>query len=152
VIEAAADTLRPTAEAKGVQLCLALDPAADQVMGDSTRLQQVVWNLLTNAVKFTASGGHVEVTLGRTDSKAQITVCDTGKGISREFLPSVFERFRKANGKSTGVGLGMAISRSLVELHGGTIEVSSAGEGQGATFKVYIPLLENGAQAVSADQ
>jgi signal transduction histidine kinase len=121
-------------------------------MGDSTRLQQVVWNLLSNAVKFTPTGGRVDVKLDQAESKARITVGDTGKGIGPEFLPYIFDRFRQASGKTDGMGLGMTISRSLVELHGGTIEAYSAGEGHGATFKVCIPLLENGGQAISGDQ
>jgi signal transduction histidine kinase len=149
VIDAAADMIRPSAESKGVQLSLALDPTADQVIGDSTRLQQVVWNMLSNAVKFTPSGGRVDVTLDRVDSKARITVRDTGKGISPEFLPHVFDRFKQASQKSGGMGLGMAIAKSLVELNGGAIEACSAGEGQGATFKVLIPLMENVSQTMS---
>jgi signal transduction histidine kinase len=113
-------------------------------MCDPTRIQQIVWNLLSNAVKFTPSGGRVDVTLDRIDSKAQITVCDTGKGISPEFLPYLFDRFRQESSKTGGVGLGMAIAKSLVELHGGTIKAYSAGEGQGATFEARIPLLEDG--------
>jgi signal transduction histidine kinase len=140
VIEAAADVVRPLADDKGVQLSLTLDPTKDRVMGDATRLQQVVWNLLTNAVKFTPPGGNIDVRLNHSGSQAQITVSDTGKGISRDFLPYVFDRFRQANCKSGGVGLGMAIARSLVELHGGRIEADSAGEGHGATFRVCLPL------------
>ncbi|HEX5081667.1 MAG TPA: HAMP domain-containing sensor histidine kinase [Blastocatellia bacterium] len=142
VIEAAAEMIRPAADAKGIQLCLATEADACQVMGDSTRLQQIVWNLLSNSVKFTPPNGRVDITLDRVGSNAQITVRDTGKGISPEFLPYVFDRFRQESDKSGGMGLGMAITKNLVELHGGTIEVYSAGEGQGATFKVYIPLLE----------
>jgi signal transduction histidine kinase len=144
VVEAAADVIRPTAEAKGVQLCVALSPTADQVMGDQTRLQQVVWNLLSNAVKFTPSGGRVDVSLDRLESMAQITVHDTGKGISPQFLPHVFDRFSQADGKSGGLGLGLAITKSLVTLHGGAIEASSDGEGLGTTFKVFVPLLGKG--------
>jgi signal transduction histidine kinase len=139
IIEAAVEMIRPAADAKDVQLSLALNPADDHVLGDSTRLQQVVWNLLSNAVKFTPPGGRIEVTLDRVDSMAQITVRDTGKGISPEFLPYVFERFRQADSKAGGIGLGMAIARSLMELHGGSIEVESEGLGQGTTFTVLIP-------------
>jgi signal transduction histidine kinase len=143
VIEAAADMIRPAADAKGIRLCLALEPADYQVMGDSTRLQQVVWNLLSNSVKFTPPDGRVDITLDQVGSNARITVRDTGQGISPEFLPYVFDRFRQESNKSGGLGLGMAITKNLVELHGGAIEVYSAGEGQGTTFKVYIPLLEH---------
>src|SRR5262245_38657290 len=143
VIEAAADMIRPAADAKGVQLYLALKPAAYQVMGDSTRLQQVVWNLLSNSIKFTPPAGWVDVTLDRVGSNARITVRDTGKGISPEFLPYVFDRFQQESNKFGGMGLGMAITKNLVERHGGTIEVYSAGEGQGTKFKVFIPLLEH---------
>jgi len=149
VIEAAADMIRPAADAKGIQLCLALEPADYQVIGDSTRLQQVVWNLLSNSVKFTPPDGRVDITLDQVGSNARITVRDTGQGISPEFLPYVFDRFRQESNKSGGMGLGMAITKNLVELHGGTIEVYSAGEQQGATFKVYIPLLEHGGAATT---
>jgi signal transduction histidine kinase len=149
VIEAAADMIRPAADAKGIQLCLTLKPAAYQVMGDSTRLQQVVWNLLSNSVKFTPPDGRVDIKLDQVGPNARITVRDTGQGISPEFLPYVFDRFRQESNKSGGMGLGMAITKNLVELHGGTIEVCSAGEGQGATFRVYIPLLEHGSSATT---
>jgi signal transduction histidine kinase len=149
VIEAAADMIRPAADAKGIQLCLTLKPAADQIMGDPTRLQQVLWNLLSNSVKFTPPGGRVDVMLDQVGSNARITVRDTGMGISPEFLPYVFDRFRQESTKSGGMGLGMAITKNLVELHGGAIEVYSAGEGQGATFKVYIPLFEPGGSATT---
>jgi signal transduction histidine kinase len=149
VIEAAAEMIRPAADAKGIQLCLAIEAAAYQVMGDSIRLQQVVWNLLSNSVKFTPPNGRVDITLDQVGSNAQITVRDTGKGISPGFLPYVFDRFRQESNKVDGMGLGMAITKNLVELHGGTIEVYSAGEGQGATFKVNIPLLEHGDSATT---
>ena len=149
VIEAAADMIRPAADAKGIQLCLALEPADYHVMGDSTRLQQVVWNLLSNSVKFTPPDGRVDITLDHVGPNARITVRDTGKGIRPEFLPYVFDRFRQESNKSGGMGLGMAITKNLVEFHGGTIEVYSAGERQGATFKVYIPLLEHEGSATT---
>jgi signal transduction histidine kinase len=149
VIEAAVDMIRPAADEKGIQLCLTLKPAAYQVMGDSTRLQQVVWNLLSNSVKFTPPDGRVDITLDQVGSNARITVRDTGMGISPEFLPYVFDRFRQESNKTGGMGLGMAITKNLVELHGGAIEVYSAGAGQGATFKVYIPLLEHGGSATT---
>src|SRR6185503_11535004 len=125
VIKAAIDVVSPAATAKGVQLQLLLDPAADRIQGDSARMQQVIWNLLTNAVKFTPKGGQVEVRLRRVDSVAEIRVSDTGEGISKEFLPFVFDRFPQADGSTTrrhgGLGLGLAIARHLVEMHGGTI-------------------------------
>jgi signal transduction histidine kinase len=136
VIAAAADMVRPLANAKKAQLALKLDPAADRVVGDPVKLQQVVWHLLSNAVKFTPAEGYVEVTLGRVGPNARIAVRDTGRGINPEFLPHVFERFRQADSKVGGVGLGLAIARSLVEHHGGSIEAQSPGDGQGATFAV----------------
>ncbi|AFY34389.1 PAS domain S-box protein [Calothrix sp. PCC 7507] len=146
-ITAALETVRLAAEAKSIQLQIALSDNTVQVMGDGNRLQQVVWNLLSNAVKFTPTGGRVEVSLLQIENDAQIQVIDTGKGITPEFLPHVFEYFRQADGKTTrvfgGLGLGLAIVRHLVELHGGTIEAESPGEGQGATFKVRLPLLKN---------
>lgn len=147
VIEAAIDTVRPTAETKMIQLESKLEAIACLVFGDGDRLQQIVWNLLTNAVKFTPEGGRVEVRLRLVKSHAQIQVIDTGKGISPDFLPYVFERFRQAESTTTreqgGLGLGLAIVRNLVELHGGTISVESQGQGLGATFTVQLPLLSN---------
>ncbi|MBW4577108.1 MAG: response regulator [Aphanothece sp. CMT-3BRIN-NPC111] len=147
VIEAAIDTLRPAAEAKGMAIESVLDISVGSVSGDSDRLQQVVWNLVSNAIKFTPSTGRVEVRLTRVDDYAQIQVRDTGKGISPEFLPYVFERFRQENSSITrshgGLGLGLAIVRHLVELHGGTVRAESAGIDLGATFIVRLPLPEN---------
>jgi PAS domain S-box-containing protein len=144
VIEAAVDTVRPTAEAKGVRLQTVLYPLPGPVSGDDQRLQQVIWNLLSNAVKFTPKGGRVQVLLRRVNSQVEIVVSDTGQGISAEFMPSVFERFKQASAGLTrrygGLGLGLAIVRHLVELHGGTIQAESPGEGQGATFRVRLPL------------
>src|SRR5262249_45755490 len=111
--------------------------------------QQIVWNLLSNSVKFTPPNGRVDITLDQVGSNARITVRDTGMGISPEFLPYVFDRFRQESKKSGGMGLGMAITKNLVEIHGGMIEVYSVGEQQGATFKVYIPLLEPGVSATT---
>ncbi|HEY9692499.1 MAG TPA: ATP-binding protein [Oculatellaceae cyanobacterium] len=126
------------------------------VLGDSARLQQVIWNLLTNAVKFTTEGGRVKIQLERVGSQAQIQVSDTGKGIHPDFLPYVFEYFRQEDGKTTrrfgGLGLGLAIVRHLVELHGGTVQADSLGEGQGATFTVRLPLLKNEAITVKDEQ
>jgi signal transduction histidine kinase/ActR/RegA family two-component response regulator len=144
VINAAMDSVRLAAEAKAIQLTCELDTSTGLVVGDSERLQQVVWNLMSNAIKFTPKGGHVTVQLERINSHAEITVSDTGQGISPEFLPYIFERFRQADSATTrshgGLGLGLAIVRHLVELHGGTIHADSLGEGQGATFKVKLPL------------
>jgi signal transduction histidine kinase len=139
LINAAEDAVRPSAEAKGIQLQSNFDPTVGQVRGDPVRLQQVVWNLLSNAVKFTPAGGLITVRLDRNDTWVQITVRDTGLGIAPEFLPYVFDRFRQANSKSGGLGLGLAITRNLVELHGGTIEACSDGVGKGCTFKVCLP-------------
>ncbi|MBV8886384.1 MAG: response regulator [Chroococcidiopsidaceae cyanobacterium CP_BM_RX_35] len=146
VIEAAIDTVRPVAEAKAVQLIINLGSSIGLVSGDPDRLQQVVWNLLTNAIKFTPQGGKVEVQLKQTDSDAQIIVSDTGIGINSDFLPRVFERFRQADSTTTrahgGLGLGLAIVQHLVELHRGKVYVNSEGEGQGATFTVELPLIQ----------
>jgi PAS domain S-box-containing protein len=144
-ITAALDTVRPSADAKGVTLVSSLEPAAMPVSADPDRLQQVVWNLLANAIKFTPRGGRVELRLRRADSHAEMQVQDTGPGIPRAFLPHVFERFRQADGSSTrahgGLGLGLAIVRHLVEAHGGTVRADSAGEGQGSVFTVRLPIM-----------
>lgn len=145
VIEAAAESIRPTAEAKGIRLQLDLDWQAGSIYGDHERLQQIVWNLLSNGVKFTPSGGSVNVSLQRINSHVEIAVTDTGVGISRDFLPHVFDRFRQADGSTTrnygGLGLGLAIVRHLVELHGGTAYAESGGENQGSKFTVRLPLM-----------
>jgi signal transduction histidine kinase/CheY-like chemotaxis protein len=144
VIDGAIDAVRPAAEAKGMRLLRVLDPLVGPVAGDPDRLQQVVWNLLSNAVKFTPKGGKVEIRLERVNSHLEILVADTGSGISPDFLPHVFERFRQSDTSTTrtrgGLGLGLAIVRHLVELHGGTVHVKSPGEGQGSTFIVRLPL------------
>jgi signal transduction histidine kinase/ActR/RegA family two-component response regulator len=144
IIEAAMDIARPAADAKNIRLISSLDPAAGLVSGDADRLQQVVWNLLSNAVKFTPSGGEVAVRLECDDASVTITVSDTGEGIEPDFLPFVFDRFRQFESASTrthgGLGLGLAIVRHLVELHGGTVSAASRGRGQGATFTVTLPL------------
>jgi signal transduction histidine kinase/ActR/RegA family two-component response regulator len=144
-IEAAVEALRPAAEAKAVRIQKVLDTGVVSVAGDPARLQQVVWNLLSNAIKFTPRGGKVQVRLERVDSHVELAVSDTGVGIRAEFLPHVFERFRQADQKTTrhhgGLGLGLAIVRHLVELHGGTVEADSPGEGQGATFVVKLPVV-----------
>ncbi len=147
IVTSAVEAARPAAEARGVRLqaVLLASSAAEQISGDADRLQQVVWNLLSNAIKFTSKGGRVQVRLACVDSHVEIVVADSGQGISAEFLPHVFDRFRQADGSTTrrhsGLGLGLAIARQLVELHGGTVHVASAGEGQGATFTVALPLL-----------
>jgi two-component system, chemotaxis family, CheB/CheR fusion protein len=138
------DVVRVSAEAKQIQIESSLEPRAETIVGDPDRLQQVFLNLLTNAIKFTPSGGRVNVTLTYLDAQAQITVSDTGCGISADFLPYVFERFRQAEDSqiqsNSGLGLGLSIVRPLVVLHGGTVEVESLGEGHGATFTVRLPL------------
>ena len=144
VLEAAINVVRPTAEAKGIQIEVRLDPEPAAVPGDPNRLQQVFWNLLANAIKFTPTGGRVSVQLRRVDSLIEIEITDTGQGITPEFLPFVFDRFRQADSTSTrqhgGLGLGLAIARHLIEIHGGAIEATSRGAGQGATFTVKLPL------------
>ena len=144
VINAAIDSVQLAADSKGIKLEVTLDPSARHINGDAARLQQVVWNLLSNSIKFTPSGGRVEVRLERADADVQIRVSDTGEGISKEFLPFIFERFRQADGTSTrrhgGLGLGLSIVRHLVELHGGTVGADSAGEGLGTTFTIRLPL------------
>ena len=145
VISAAAETVRLAAAAKNIKLQLDLDPTAS-ISGDAARLQQVVWNLLTNAVKFTANGGQITVELRQLDRLAQIRVIDAGIGIQPQFLPHVFEYFRQEDGSTTrrfgGLGLGLAIVRQIVELHGGTVRAESLGENQGATFTVQLPILQ----------
>jgi CheY-like chemotaxis protein len=141
---AALDAVRPAAEAKNIQLSTQLDPGIDRIRGDPNRLHQVIWNLLTNALKFTPSGGQIHVTLERTDSHVEIHVHDTGVGIPVSFLPHVFDRFRQADASTTrlygGLGLGLSIVKNLVELHGGSARAKSAGEGHGSTFTVTLPL------------
>lgn len=144
VIEYAIDSLRLASDARKIQVLASLDPLAGNIIGDPHRLGQVVWNLLSNAIKFTPRGGRINVTLERVDSSLRILVADTGQGIAPEFLPHVFERFKQEDGKITrshgGLGLGLAISRHIVELHGGTISAASKGEGRGTTFTVMLPL------------
>jgi CheY-like chemotaxis protein len=145
ILEAAIETLRPAVDAKGIRLQVALDPQARPVSGDSGRLRQVFWNLLSNAVKFTPKGGRVEVRLDQVESHLQVSVIDSGEGISTEFLPHVFERFRQEDASigrhHGGLGLGLSIAKHLVELHGGTVSVRSAGANQGTTVTVDLPLL-----------
>jgi CheY-like chemotaxis protein len=145
VVDSAVATVQPAADAKGVRMQTIIDPRVGPVSGDPERLQQVVWNLLANGVKFTPRGGIVQTRVARVDSHVEVVVSDTGIGIRPEFLPHVFERFRQAEGgltrKTGGLGLGLAIARHIIEMHGGTIEVDSAGEGRGATFRVQMPLM-----------
>ena len=145
VVEAAADTVRPAVAAKGINLSLNFDPGVAPVMGEPRRLQQVVWNLLQNAVKFTPIGGEIRVRVERAGSHARLSVTDTGVGISRNFLPHVFDRFRQGDQSTTrsygGLGLGLSIVRHVVELHGGTVRAESEGEGRGSTFTVELPVL-----------
>ena len=143
-VEAALETVRPAAEAKEIRLARTLDPHAGPVSGDPARLQQVIWNLLNNAIKFTPRGGKVHVVLSRVSSHIEISVADSGLGIEPEFLSHVFERFRQADGSTTrsygGLGLGLSIVKQLVELHGGSVHAQSEGSGKGSTFTVSLPL------------
>ncbi|MCM3902890.1 MAG: ATP-binding protein [Pyrinomonadaceae bacterium] len=150
VIEAAITVVRPAADAKSIRLTSRYEPAIGAISADSGRLQQIVWNLLSNAVKFTPEGGRIDVRLEQVDGHARLTVSDTGKGISPGFLPRVFDRFRQADSSTTrdhgGLGLGLAIVRHLVELHGGTVQAESNGVGQGASFSVTFPILTGSIQ------
>ncbi|HEX8096383.1 MAG TPA: ATP-binding protein, partial [Pyrinomonadaceae bacterium] len=143
-LESAIESLRPAAEAKGVRVQKIVDTGVVSVSGDPGRLQQVVWNLLSNAIKFTPRGGRVQIRLERVNSHIEIAVSDTGAGIAPEFLPHVFDRFRQADQRTTrqhgGLGLGLAIVRHLVELHGGSVRAESPGEGQGSIFTVLLPI------------
>jgi PAS domain S-box-containing protein len=143
-VDEALEAVAHAARAKEIHLARHLDPAAGQVIGDPARLQQVIWNLVTNAVKFTPRGGRVDVSLGRLDSSAQITIADNGQGIRPDFLPYLFERFRQEDATTRrnhgGLGLGLAIVKHLVEMHGGAVTAESPGDGLGSTFRVRIPL------------
>lgn len=156
VIRAAIETVRLAAEAKSIEIALNLSDEVGAVLGDATRLQQITWNLLSNAVKFTPTGGQVRVQLTQVENQAQIIVSDTGKGIHPGFVPYVFDYFRQEDGATTrkfgGLGLGLAIVRHLVELHGGTIQADSAGEEQGATFIVNLPVISIQSASNSAQQ
>jgi signal transduction histidine kinase/CheY-like chemotaxis protein len=144
VIDAAIESVKPAAQAKGIKLQKVIDPIAGPVTGDPNRLQQVVWNLLTNAIKFTPKGGSVQVVVERSNSHVELSISDTGKGIPADFLPHVFERFSQADDSARrgykGLGLGLAIVKSLVELHGGSVRVKSGGEDKGTTFIVSLPI------------
>ena len=145
ILDNAVATVQPAADAKGVRLQTTIDPRAGPVAGDPDRLQQVVWNLLSNAVKFTPRHGRVQIRLEQVNSHVEVVVSDTGIGIAPGFLPYVFERFRQADAGTTrktgGLGLGLAIVRHIVEMHGGTVHAASAGEGQGSTFRVCLPVM-----------
>jgi CheY-like chemotaxis protein len=144
VTESAVQSLAPQAQARGVHLGTETEPGLPSVVGDPTRLQQIIWNLVSNAVKFTPQGGSVRIGLRNSDGALEIVGQDTGKGIAADFLTRVFDAFRQEEVTSSrsrgGLGLGLAITRQLVELHGGTISVASEGEGRGATFTVRLPL------------
>jgi CheY-like chemotaxis protein len=144
VIQSALDTARPAAEAKQITFDVKFDPSVGAITGDANRLQQAVWNLLSNAVKFTPAGGKVSVRLTREDSYVEIMVSDTGKGISPEYLPHVFNRFSQEDYSITrqygGLGLGLSIVRHVAELHGGSVRAASEGEGRGATFVIRLPM------------
>jgi PAS domain S-box-containing protein len=156
VVRGALESVMPAAQGKGIRLESMLDPNAETVAGDPARLQQVVWNLLSNAIKFTPKGGRVQVLLARVNSHVEIRVSDTGIGIPAAFLPRVFERFSQRDSRPNrtygGLGLGLAISKQLVELHGGTIQAASPGEGQGATFTVRLPLTMLHSEEKSSDR
>ena len=144
VVEGALDAMRPGAQAKSIQLVAKLDRRVGPVYGDADRLEQVVLNLLTNALKFTGAGGTVDVSLAGAGAHAEVTVTDTGQGIAPEVLPYVFDRFRQADSSSTrtqgGLGIGLALVKHLTELHGGTVEAESPGAGRGSSFRVRLPL------------
>lgn len=156
VINAAVDTLRPAADAKGIRLYLTLDFGTGMVLGDQVRLQQIVWNLLSNAIKFTEKEGSVRVSLHRVNSHVELTVTDSGKGIEESFLPFVFDRFRQADSsarkKFGGLGLGLSIVRHLVELHGGTVEAGNRGDSPGAVFTVQLPVMAVRKSAPAPDE
>ena len=145
IVDNAVATIQPAADAKGVGVQTMIDPNVGPVSGDPGRLQQVVWNLVSNAVKFTPKRGRIQVQLARVNSHIEIVVSDTGIGIPSDFIPYVFDRFRQADSRTTrkagGLGLGLAIVRHIVEMHGGTVEVTSAGENKGATFRVRLPVM-----------
>jgi CheY-like chemotaxis protein len=145
VVKAAVASVRHSADAKGIRLQVVLDPLAGPVRGDPGRLQQCFWNLLSNAVKFTPRGGRIQVSLERVNSHLEVCVVDNGEGIKPEFLPHLFERFRQADATTTrrhgGLGLGLSIVKHLIELHGGNVRAKSAGEGQGATLVIELPIM-----------
>jgi CheY-like chemotaxis protein len=145
VINSALESVKPTAAAKGIRVTSTLDPVAGPISGDPARLQQILWNLLTNALKFTPRGGRVHVVLERVNSHLEISVADNGRGIAPDFLPHVFDRFRQADASSTrehrGLGLGLAIVKNLAELHGGSVRAKSPGLNQGSSFSIALPMV-----------
>jgi CheY-like chemotaxis protein/two-component sensor histidine kinase len=155
VIEASLNAVRPAAETKGVELKVAVDTSSGPVRGDPNRLQQVFWNLLTNAVKFTPKPGCVSVKLGSEGSQLKVTVADDGEGIDQAFLPYVFERFRQADASTSrrhcGLGLGLSIVKQLVELHGGSVTAFSYGKGKGSTFTVKLPVMAVDVESVESN-
>ncbi|WP_437564894.1 hybrid sensor histidine kinase/response regulator [Sorangium sp. So ce542] len=156
VLQGALEAVKLAAEAKGLTVVSRVEPEPLSLKGDPARLQQVAWNLLSNAAKFTPAGGRIDVALRRAGAHAELSVCDTGPGIAPQFLPHLFERFRQADASSTrkhgGLGIGLSIVKHLVELHGGTVQVASPGEGRGATFTVKLPLAGISPQAPGATQ
>jgi PAS domain S-box-containing protein len=156
IISATVESVRPAVLAKGIRLQVVLDPMAGPVRGDPNRLQQVLWNLLTNAVKFTHKDGRISVTLARVESHLEIEVTDNGEGIDPAFLPHMFDRFRQADASTTrkhgGLGLGLSIVKQLVELHGGIISVKSAGRGTGATFRIVLPVMATAVETLDPPQ
>jgi len=151
--QGALQALQPAADAKGVQLICAVDSSIGPFLVDARRMQQVLWNLVHNGIKFTPSGGRVEIHVRRTDGNLQIVVQDTGQGISHDFLPHVFERFRQEDASTArgtfGLGLGLSIAKHLVELHGGAITAFSSGTGRGARFEIEIPALRGSGSEVN---
>ena len=156
VVQAALASARPAADAKGLRVVTSIDTAAGSISGDAGRLQQVLWNLLSNAVKFTPRGGRIDVAVERTDQTVDIRVTDSGEGIAPEFLPFVFDRFRQADASTTrrhgGLGLGLSIVKQLVELHGGSVRVDSAGKGTGTTFGITLPMMGMAVEQPSQDK
>jgi signal transduction histidine kinase len=156
VLDAAIDALKTAADAKQLDLIVTVDPDADMVMADPHRLQQILWNLLSNAIKFTPPGGRIAAKVARSNAHVELAVTDSGSGISPEFLPYVFDRFRQQDSSSRrrhgGLGLGLAIVRQLVELHGGSVTAESDGEGRGATFRVRLPVVSPSPELVAADR
>jgi len=154
LLQATMQSLRPAADARGVTLIASVDPNAGEIRADFTRLQQVLWNLVHNAIKFSIEGGRVEIRVQRDGDQVELTVKDNGRGISPDFLPHVFERFRQQDASPTrsafGLGLGLSIARHLVELHGGTISAHSAGDRMGAVFVVRMPVALRGGASASA--
>jgi signal transduction histidine kinase len=154
LLQTTMQSLQPAANARGVQLIASVESNVGEILGDSRRLQQVLWNLVHNAIKFSLNQGRVEIQVRRTLEGLEATVKDNGQGITPSFLPYVFERFRQQDASSTraafGLGLGLSIAKHLVELHGGTISASSAGDGHGATFIVRVPAVPRVAPAISA--